>query len=146
MTDLMKHRIPELRKPEEEGNHGTEPDESLLFRPCRELSRSCTECSTDYVVTIERAEVREVVKQSWGAKLDFSGPFADGWRVTIVAYHQLGRCRDPDDWEWLSLSGGDNIKFGADGRRKYSGRDMALYPPGSIIRKWEAGDSRLGAM
>lgn len=59
MIDLMEHRMPELRKPEE-GNHGTEPDESLLFRPCRGLSRSCTKCSTDYTMTIERAEVREV--------------------------------------------------------------------------------------
>jgi hypothetical protein len=47
-------RIPELFEP------GTESERPALLSACHDGPGSCTVCLTDWITTIERAEVREV--------------------------------------------------------------------------------------
>ncbi|GAB1314703.1 F-box domain-containing protein [Madurella fahalii] len=137
------YRIPELETPEGE-KQGSGPSWSP-FRVCREAPGFCTICLTDYTTTVERAEVREVVQSMIAKNGIHFGPFVNGWRVTISTYHQLGRCRDTEDWRWVALVGGKVGQPGGDtspGSLACPGRDMALYPPGVVRQKWRAEDHR----
>lgn len=53
------HKIPELSQPEKE-RQDSETDSSH-FQDCQDVLGCCRECLTDYVITIERAEVYELV-------------------------------------------------------------------------------------
>lgn len=55
----------------------------------------------------------------------------DGWRLTITAYHQLGRCRDIDDWMWTAFT---RYPLGSRLRRRAC---IATHPPGVVRQAWE---------
>lgn len=97
---------------------------------------SCHVCLTDYIITVERAEVNERTRDRFDQVS--LGPLIDGWSITITAYHQVGQCRDPKDWKWARL-----IEYPL-ARILYKGpfkeRDMALHPPGAIRERWETGE------
>lgn len=56
---------------------------------------------------------------------------AAGWQITVMAYHQFGSCRSPEDWKWKALAprGGEDFCT--------LQRDMAMYPSGAMMRKWQ---------
>lgn len=51
------YRMPELFEPEASKAHRPPP-----FEECRDVPGSCTVCLTDYITTIELAEVREITR------------------------------------------------------------------------------------
>ncbi|EHK42022.1 hypothetical protein TRIATDRAFT_31330 [Trichoderma atroviride IMI 206040] len=130
------YRMPELFEPE-----GSKAQRPPPFEECRDVPGSCTVCLTDYITTIERAKVREITQcqtcKSSVNQVSIEPPL-DGWSITITAYHQLGRCRDPEDWKWVSFleSPLDRILSKSPAKR-----DMAVYPPGVIRRKWQTVES-----
>jgi len=54
------------------------------FIPCQDRLGFCSHCLTDYGLTIELIDERDV-----------SGP----WRIVVQSYHQLGSGRSPWDWK-----------------------------------------------
>jgi hypothetical protein len=114
---------------------------------CRDVSRSCIGCLTDYQITIKRLEKNEFAIRNI-AKTPSVGPYnngklaywsdeakthkpphAAGWEITIVSYHQLGACRSPEDWKWKTM-----VSFAG---LLIAQRDPVCYPPGSVMRKWQ---------
>lgn len=140
-----QRRIQELTEPGEGEQRDSEAGRSPTsraasvfgqpFRTCRDVLGFCTVCLTDDSTTIERAEVRETCKVSAVARRSV----VDGWRVEITSYHGLGRCRDMEDWRWVALVGGGTVSDST----AYSGRDIALDPPGVVKQKWLAEDNKL---
>ncbi|KAF5641589.1 uncharacterized protein FTJAE_4066 [Fusarium tjaetaba] len=67
------------------GRYGlTEVEELLVgFKSCDNSLGSCPICFTDYSITIR-----------WESQQ------RQGWRIEVVSYQQLGRCRSPYDWKW----------------------------------------------
>ncbi|KAK1236796.1 hypothetical protein MKX07_005915 [Trichoderma sp. CBMAI-0711] len=142
------YRMPEFLEPEDDKAHGSPPP----FRACRDVLGACTVCLTDYVTTIERAEVNEITKSNYGLSLIDAaygrvlsarlgeqisvGPLVDGWSITITAYHQLGRCRSPEDWKWVTLTDTpiDRVLSKSPDQPR---RDMAVFPPGAIRDMWQ---------
>ncbi|OTA04789.1 hypothetical protein A9Z42_0054020 [Trichoderma parareesei] len=140
--------MPEFLEPEDDKAHGSPPP----FRACRDVLGACTVCLTDYVTTIERAEVNEITKSNYGLSLIDAaygrvlsarlgeqisvGPLVDGWSITITAYHQLGRCRSPEDWKWVTLTDTpiDRVLSKSPDQPR---RDMAVFPPGAIRDMWQ---------
>ncbi|KAK3305572.1 uncharacterized protein B0T15DRAFT_485164 [Chaetomium strumarium] len=129
-------RIPELSEPEREPEQ--EAGESALFRPCRREPGSCAVCLTDWVTTVERAEVRDIFLSSTTR----NGVRRPAWELTrgkvmITAYHQLGSCRDIHDWKWVALTQCQT------GRSPSSAtnppRDIAVYPHGVVQATFENG-------
>ncbi|KAK3945361.1 hypothetical protein QBC46DRAFT_433737 [Diplogelasinospora grovesii] len=134
------------------------------FTPCRDVSRSCPWCLTDYTTNIEWVKVGYKEVPGWhtwyatprrpqrGWSLTDEGnvrcwhevdeenvfgekPQAAGWHITVTAYHRLGSCRSPNDWKWTALV------------RRIHGhtiqeRDWALYPRGSVMGKWRGADGK----
>ncbi|KAH0490287.1 hypothetical protein TgHK011_001764 [Trichoderma gracile] len=124
------YRMPEFLEPEGDEAHGSSPPP---FRACRDVLGACTVCLTDYVTTIERAEVNEITEVNYEMTV---GPLVDGWSITITACHQLGRCRSPEDWKWVTLTETpiDRVLSQGPGQPV---RDMAVFPPGAIRDKWQ---------
>ncbi|KAL7805367.1 hypothetical protein V8C44DRAFT_228413 [Trichoderma aethiopicum] len=148
------YRMPEFSEPQGDEAHG----EPLPFRACRDVLGACTVCLTDYVTTIERAEVKEITMPDCevsfispvygpgasarlGEQLSV-GPPVDGWSITVTAYHQLGRCRDPEDWKWVTLTETPVARVLSKGPGQPR-RDMAIFPPGAIRETWQMGRSPL---
>ncbi|PON26709.1 hypothetical protein TGAM01_v204210 [Trichoderma gamsii] len=127
------YRMPELFEPEGSKAHRPPP-----FEECRDVLGFCTVCLTDYVTTIERAKVREITRSETSKYRVSVGLPLDGWSITITAYHQLGRCRDPEDWKWVTLleSPLDRILSKSPAKR-----NLAIYPPGIIREKWQTVES-----
>ncbi|KAF5560934.1 hypothetical protein FNAPI_3877 [Fusarium napiforme] len=67
------------------GRYGLPEVEELLvgFKSCDNSLGSCPICFTDYSITIR-----------WESQQ------RQGWRIEVVSYQQLGRCRSPYDWKW----------------------------------------------
>lgn len=122
--------MPELLEPGE-----YESNELLLFEDCRNGPGSCNVCLTDYITTVERAEVNERIQDRLGQVS--LGPLVDGWSITITAYHQVGQCRDPEDWKWARFIEYPPYRVLLQG--PFKERDMALHPPGAIRERWETG-------
>ncbi|KAF3075793.1 hypothetical protein CFAM422_001987 [Trichoderma lentiforme] len=120
--------MPELLEPGE-----YESNELLLFEDCHNGPGSCNVCLTDYITTVERAEVHERIQDRLGQER----PLVDGWSITITAYHQVGQCRDPEDWKWARFIEYPPYRFLLQG--PFKERDMALHPPGAIRERWETG-------
>ncbi|KAI3337342.1 hypothetical protein HD806DRAFT_36323 [Xylariaceae sp. AK1471] len=115
--------------------------------PCRGVLRHCSRCLTDFQITIERVKgckrplgtVPTTPQRGWvsdGFQVPHcyeiephKTPHAAGWQITIVAYHQFGSCRSPQDWKWKALTPGAQLLT--------SRRNPVLYPPGAVIRKWQ---------
>lgn len=144
------YRMPEFLEPEGDEAHGS----TLPFRACRDVLGACTVCLTDYVTTIERAEVKEITMSDYevsfispvygqgasarlGEQLSV-GPPVDGWFITITAYHRLGRCRDPEHWKWVTLTETPVARVISKGPGQPR-RDMVVPPPGAIRETWRTG-------
>ncbi|KAL7806451.1 hypothetical protein V8C26DRAFT_342215 [Trichoderma gracile] len=143
------YRMPEFLEPEGDEEHGSSPPP---FRACRDVLGACTVCLTDYVTTIDRAEVNEITEVNYEVSLISAaygrgasarlgeqmtvGPLVDGWSITITAYHQLGGCRSPEDWKWVTLTETpiDRVLSQGPGQPV---RDMVVFPPGAIRDKWQ---------
>ncbi|KAI1421760.1 hypothetical protein F5Y12DRAFT_800698 [Xylaria sp. FL1777] len=115
--------------------------------PCRDVLRHYSRCLTDFQITIERVKGCErpletlptTPQKSWVSDEHevhhyyevepHNTPSAGGWQITIVAYHQFGSCRSPQDWKWKALTPGFELMT--------SRRNPAFYPPGAVIRKWQ---------
>ncbi|KAI0859319.1 hypothetical protein F4860DRAFT_269841 [Xylaria cubensis] len=115
--------------------------------PCRDVLRHCPRCLTDFKMTVERVRdcelplgtVPTTPQRGWishGGQVHrwyevepHTKPDAAGWQIIIVAYHQFGNCRSPQDWKWKALSPGIELMT--------SRRDTVYYPPGAVIRKWQ---------
>lgn len=130
--DGWYEEIPELKS--------LDPDQpGAPFIP-RRILRSCSQCLTDIEITIARVQVcncsgnvygkvGRVIMHCWGECGQRDTPHAAGWQVTIAAYHQVGSCRSPKDWKWRMLARPSG---------EYSlPRDMAIYPSGAVVQKWE---------
>ncbi|KAL7940716.1 hypothetical protein V8C42DRAFT_356080 [Trichoderma barbatum] len=144
ITHTLAGAAATLRDAIDEGRHGIcmhvatdSVDLDYSYRDaCREVRGSCTVCLTDYVTTVERGQVNEIFQSeipNYGLSV---GPLVNGWSVTITTYHQLGRCRDPDDWKWVTLAE-DLIDRRLSKGPAQPRRDMRLYPPGVIREKWQ---------
>ncbi|EHK16481.1 uncharacterized protein TRIVIDRAFT_206095 [Trichoderma virens Gv29-8] len=131
-------RMPELMKPEGDGSNELSP-----FQACHEVPGYCTMCLTDYVITVERTEDHERIRS--GTEVGANGtvtlkPLINGWSITLIAYHQVGQCRDPEDWKWTRLKETPRITlFPHEEHTQH--RDMALHPPGAIKEKWQTGET-----
>lgn len=115
--------------------------------PCRDVLRHCPRCLTDFQVTIERVQgcerplgtVPTTPQRGWVSDGNQAHHcyevephetlHATGWQITIVAYHQVGSCRSPQDWKWKALAPGAQLLT--------SRRDPVSYPLGAVIRKWQ---------
>ncbi|KAJ2987783.1 hypothetical protein NUW58_g4320 [Xylaria curta] len=132
----MLDEIPELK------DHRPHP-----LIPCRDVLRHCSRCLTDFQITIERAQdcesplgtVPTTPQRGWvdnGNQVHrycevgpHQTPHTAGLQITIVAYHQFGSCRSPQDWKWKALAHGAELLG--------SRRNPVFYPPGAVIRKWQ---------
>ncbi|KAL7786383.1 hypothetical protein V8C37DRAFT_412493 [Trichoderma ceciliae] len=95
------------------------------FQACHDVPGSCT-----------RAEVREIVQSETYNHQVSIRPLVDGWSIIITVYHQLGWCREPEDWKWLTLTEYPaNRHLSKDPAQPR--RDIAIYPPGAIKDKWQ---------
>ncbi|KAI0443394.1 hypothetical protein F4803DRAFT_574454 [Xylaria telfairii] len=115
--------------------------------PCRDILRHCSRCLTDFQITIERVKGCERPPGTMPTTPQRSSvgdrnqahhsceiesqktPHVAGWQITIVAYHQFGSCRSPQDWKWKALAPG--VQF------LTPRRHLVFYPPGAVIRKWQ---------
>ncbi|KFA69053.1 hypothetical protein S40285_10312 [Stachybotrys chlorohalonatus IBT 40285] len=117
---ICRHVIPSqvsaIQKPRQPGS-------KEQFSLCRESRGSCSKCLTDYCTTIERKELR--YKATPHTQAEPAGSF---WVITIVAYHQLGGCRSPDDWKWAAITTSHQ------GPRYH--HVNPAYRPGMVRRKW----------
>lgn len=114
--------------------------------PCRDVLQYCSRCLTDFQITIERVKGCErplgtvPTTPQTGFVSDgnqvhrcyevepHKSPHEAGWQITIVAYHQFGSCRSPQDWKWKAFSRGVELFA--------SRRNLVFYPPGAVIQKW----------
>lgn len=111
-SSIYKQYVPELqRRPNSVGS-------SEEFMPCDNKPGSCGLCLMDYELTIERIND------------------GDAWKVTISAYHQLGDCRDPDDWKWARFTEKSRPHFFLPNRPNRRGSG---YSPGSVKKMWTEG-------
>ncbi|KFA72167.1 hypothetical protein S40288_11225 [Stachybotrys chartarum IBT 40288] len=117
---ICRHVIPSqisaIQKPRQPGS-------KEQFTPCRESHGSCSKCLTDYCTTIERKKLRYKATPYTQAE-----PADSFWVITIVAYHQLGGCRSPDDWKWAAITTSHQ-----DPRDHYLN---PAYRSGMVRRKW----------
>ncbi|TRX92842.1 hypothetical protein FHL15_006248 [Xylaria flabelliformis] len=111
--------------------------------PCREALRHCSRCLTDFQITVERVKGCErppgTPQRGWishGSRVhrwyeveSYKTPNTIGWQIAIIAYHQFGSCRSPQDWKWKAMSPGIESMT--------SRRNTVDYPPGAVIRKWK---------
>jgi hypothetical protein len=131
------------------------PAKSLLA--CRDMPGSCNGCLTDYTTTVEPTTVEpegpvhywvsenglQNVVSADGTSTDLKnetlvGLVRGGCRITITAYHALGRCRYADDRMWASLT---HESWKRDFRRGDRDKPYCLYPPGAVEDKWRSSAS-----
>jgi hypothetical protein len=109
----------------------------------RRVLRSCSQCLTELEITIARVQVRNCqgpkhrrvgsfIMHCRGECGQREGPHAVGWQISIAAYHQVGSCRSPEDWKWKMLTLPIEVC-----RLQGLQRDMARYPSGAVVQKWE---------
>ena len=101
-------RIPEL---------ATNCSSSNYIESCTQSVRSCTSCMTDYCIDIIWRNRERV------------------WVIKIIAYHQLGACRSPWDWDWTVMA--------SPRPNDRQVMDPVKYRPGIIRQTWHKSD---GAM
>uniref|UniRef100_A0A0B7KEN6 Uncharacterized protein n=1 Tax=Bionectria ochroleuca TaxID=29856 RepID=A0A0B7KEN6_BIOOC len=114
---------------------------TIFFQECKDAPGFCPVCLTDYTTTIEQANVTETYWQTVD-RWTFFKPTFDGVRVSITAYHQLGSCRNTDDWRWRALADlyvprHDDIEC-----RSSSLRNLRRYSPGIVKRAWQKQQQR----
>ena len=126
-SDLVDGGIAALRKP---------TNSMEQFSECRDVVGWCRWCLTDYSTTIERmAASRGVVQNPWDR---FRRNLSAEWTITIVTYHQFGRCRDPwASWKWNAIVG-RTCSEGWGSSRMAMGYQLR---PGSVRNKWLASEA-----
>ncbi|KAI0200553.1 hypothetical protein F4808DRAFT_154613 [Astrocystis sublimbata] len=106
-------------------------DRSIL---CHNVLRSCPRCLTDFETTIEPIKSGDRPPQPMSIVEPDVIPHPRGWRITVVAYHQVGACRSPEDWKWKALVPKNGHEI-----RKVK-RSPVFMPPGAVMQKWQGSD------
>lgn len=89
---------------------------------------SCCICLTDFTTTVKQ---RKADSNSEPEMLD----------VAVVSYHQLGHCRSPSDWKWLTFSAPySQYPSGFITRANHA---EPYYDLGGVKKRWDMGDSKV---
>lgn len=108
-SDYGSVQVPELVKPEATSEH---------FQPCNQGLGSCPFCLTDYAIDITWQGDRK------------------GYLINVLIYSQLGDCRSPFAWQWLTMSTSYLVRDAQIVRK-----DRAVdYGPGCVRALWSGAE------
>lgn len=87
---------------------------------CSGVVRSCLHCMTDLCVDF-----------TWKGE-------AKGWLIKVVKYHQFGKCRSPQDWDWRNMiHKGDQCL----NDMRVGQKPFGEFDPGVVRHRWSRGDA-----
>jgi hypothetical protein len=114
-------QIPELSPSDPRFTHNNN-----ILESCDNVPGSCHMCLTDFTTTIKLR------------RANASGSELELLDVAITAYHQLGGCRSPLDWQWQMISAQPSNHRPELITRAQRG---SCYEPGIVRRQWNVETS-----